>query len=104
MTDHPVPTVAPELLSPAGDWEALRAAVANGADAVYFGLPQFNARHRATNFAPDDLPRIIAFAQRLGIDRVVLARELSLAEIKKVATGSKIPVEVFVHGALCVAY
>src|SRR5580693_3210627 len=51
----------PELLAPAGDWEALRAAVANGADAVYFGLPQFNARHRATNFAPDELFDIIRF-------------------------------------------
>jgi putative protease len=157
----------------------LRAAVANGADAVYFGLPLFNARHRATNFAPDDLPRImaflharnvkgfvtlntlifsdelpavveyvksiatagadavivqdfgltalikrlapglpvhastqmtlteprgIAFAKRLGVERVILARELSLAEIKKVTAGSEVPVEVFVHGALCVAY
>ena len=34
----------PELLAPAGDWEAMRAAVANGADAVYFGLSNFNAR------------------------------------------------------------
>jgi len=32
---------APELLAPAGDWESLRAAVANGADAVYFGLPNY---------------------------------------------------------------
>ena len=40
----------PELLSPAGDWDSLRAAVANGANAVYFGLSNFNARHRATNF------------------------------------------------------
>src|SRR6516162_3036929 len=54
-------TARPELLAPAGDWDALRAAVANGADAVYFGLPRFNARHRATNFAPDDLPKVMAF-------------------------------------------
>ena len=32
----------PELLAPAGDWECVRAAVANGADAVYFGMPAFN--------------------------------------------------------------
>jgi putative protease len=52
-------TTAPELLAPAGDWEAMRAAVANGADAVYFGLRggNFNARYRATNFAIDELPR-----------------------------------------------
>ena len=37
----------PELLSPAGNMECARAAVANGADAIYFGLPGFNARLRA---------------------------------------------------------
>ena len=40
----------PELLAPAGDWECVRAAVENGADAIYFGLDQFNARMRANNF------------------------------------------------------
>ena len=41
----------PELLAPAGDWECARAAVENGADAVYFGLDcGFNARARAANF------------------------------------------------------
>ncbi|HEX4588884.1 MAG TPA: U32 family peptidase, partial [Gemmataceae bacterium] len=170
----------PELLAPAGDWEALRAAVANGADAVYFGLPRFNARHRATNFTPDDLPRVIEFLHRhsvrgyvafntlifadelpeavdclkaiadagadavivqdpglaliakrvaptlsihastqmtlteprgiefsrreLGIERVILARELSAADIEKVAQETDVPLEVFIHGALCVAY
>src|SRR5207249_8784006 len=48
-----------ELLAPAGDEESLRAAVAAGADAVYFGLRGgFNARARADNFAVADLPRI----------------------------------------------
>ena len=46
----------PELLAPAGDREAMRAAVANGADAVYFGLSNFNARARAANFEPSELP------------------------------------------------
>jgi U32 family peptidase len=174
--NHPRP---PELLAPAGDWESLRAAAANGADAVYFGLPQFNARHRAANFGPDELPAImrflhernvkgfvtlntlifsdelpaivdyvriiaeagadavivqdlglaclikrlapslpihastqmtlteprgIAFARRIGVDRVVLARELSLDEIRKITSVVDAPVEVFIHGALCVAY
>ena len=40
----------PELLAPAGDWEALVAAVENGADAVYLGGKLFNARHSAGNF------------------------------------------------------
>lgn len=52
----------PELLAPAGDWEAMRAAVANGADAVYFGLQGgFNARYRAANFSVDELPKVIQY-------------------------------------------
>src|SRR4051812_26549313 len=51
----------PELLAPAGDFDAMRAAVANGADAVYFGLPNFNARHRATNFTLEQLPETMAY-------------------------------------------
>ena len=169
----------PELLAPAGDWEALRAAVANGADSVYFGLSNFNARARAANFTPDELPEVmrflhdrnargfvtlntlifpdelpavaefvmavaaagadavivqdlglvrlirrlaptlpvhastqmtlteprgIAFVKRLGVERVVLARELSLDDIRTVTAHTDVPVEVFVHGALCVAY
>jgi putative protease len=169
----------PELLAPAGDWECARAAVANGADAVYFGLPAFNARMRATNFTADDLPRLmdflhghgvkgyvafnvliftdelaaaeeqlivlhragvdaaivqdvglvslarevvpdfhihastqmtltspegLAFARRLGVERAVLARELSLRELAKFRAEAALPLEVFVHGALCVAY
>ncbi|HQU41834.1 MAG TPA: U32 family peptidase [Pirellulales bacterium] len=168
-----------ELLAPAGDWTALRAAVANGADAVYFGLSDFNARHRATNFTLDELPEVIAylhrhnvrgyvtcntlifsdelpeiarfvaaiaeagadavivqdlglarligrlapelpvhgstqmtlteprgieFVRRLGVERVILARELSLSDIERVRAATDLPVEVFVHGALCVAY
>src|ERR1700712_1223816 len=57
----PPPLATPELLAPAGDWDAMRAAVANGADAVYFGLDQFNARHRATNFTLAELPKIMAY-------------------------------------------
>ena len=172
-------TARPELLAPAGDWESLRAAVANGADSVYFGLSNFNARARATNFTPAELPDVmrflharnvrgfvalntlifpdelpavadfvkpiaeagvdavivqdlglvrlirrlaptlpvhastqmtlseprgIEFVRRLGVERVVLARELSLDEIRKITAATDVPVEVFVHGALCVAY
>ncbi|WP_436717298.1 DUF3656 domain-containing protein [Roseiconus lacunae] len=170
----------PELLAPAGDWECARAAVENGADAIYFGLDcGFNARHRAQNFHLDDLhelmpflhrrgvrgyttmntlvfpselPRLvplietlastgvdavlvqdfgvarlvreicpdlevhastqmsltsaetIAAAESLGIRRVVLARELSVKEISQIAGSTSMPLEVFIHGALCVAY
>ncbi len=173
--------LTPELLSPAGNWDCARAAVANGADAIYFGMPQFNARLRADNFSADDLPSLmtflhahgvkgyvafntlvftselpaaeaqlrlldesgvdavivqdlglaelvkqvtprlrlhastqmtitspegLAFAKRLRIDQAVLARELSLRELERfhATDHPELPLEVFVHGALCVAY
>ncbi len=173
----------PELLAPAGDWECARAAAANGADAIYFGLERFNARLRAQNFTETDLPALmeflhargmrgyvtlntlvfpaelpaagemlallqrcrvdaaiiqdlgvarlarevapdveihastqmsltspegLRFARKLGVTRAVLARELSLRELAKfrsAADAEELPeTEVFVHGALCVAY
>ena len=57
----------PELLAPAGDWECVKAAVENGADAIYFGLDRFNARMRARNFTEADLPRLMAFLHRRGV-------------------------------------
>jgi putative protease len=168
---------AAELLAPAGSWDCARAAVANGADAVYFGLPKFNARIRADNFTEEELPEVVEFCHRhgvkayaafntlifadeledaalqlrllnragvdaiivqdvglvhlareiapelpihastqmtitspegvrfakeLGIERVVLARELSLRDLEKF--DHSLPLETFVHGALCVAY
>jgi len=45
----------------------VRAAVANGADAVYFGLPKFNARLRADNFTEAELPEVVAFCHRHGV-------------------------------------
>ncbi len=179
------PPARPELLAPAGDWECARAAVENGADAIYFGLERFNARMRAKNFTQADLPALMAFlhkrgvrgyvtfntlvftpelpdaadylrtiiasgvdaaivqdigicrlirelspdfpihgstqmtvtsaagvqfARDLGAELVVLARENSIKEIESIqaaqrATGlPPLPLEVFVHGALCVAY
>src|SRR5271166_6317571 len=46
----------------------------------------------------------IRLAAELGCSRVILARELALDEIKKIRSQARLPVEVFVHGALCVAY
>jgi U32 family peptidase len=189
----------PELLAPAGDWDCARAAVENGADAIYFGLDRFNARMRANNFTEADLPKLMEFLHRrgakgyitfntlvfeneladaqnylrtiigagvdaaivqdvgicrlirelspdfpihastqmtvtsaagvefcrdLGCNLVVLARECSLKEIEKIQSAWQVagdecpggapispvtrhpslPLEVFVHGALCVAY
>ncbi len=46
----------------------------------------------------------IAVAEKLGLQRVVLARELSVSEVRKIAAKTTMPLEVFIHGALCVAY
>jgi putative protease len=167
-----------ELLAPAGSPEALDAAIGEGADAVYLGLKNFNARIRSVNFAysqfegalkslrrmgrklyvtvntvfeqreadrmyqllkylaalgPDGLivqdfgaaamvrdcfPSLklhastqmnIASARganalsRHGFSRVVLARELSLAELRACRANTNMELEVFVHGALCVS-
>ncbi|MEY4359362.1 MAG: hypothetical protein RLZZ631_848 [Cyanobacteriota bacterium] len=59
--------VLPELLAPAGCWSSLKAAVANGADAVYFGVEQFNARLRAENFRTADLPEVMDWLHRRGV-------------------------------------
>jgi putative protease len=180
QTDGQRPRQPPELLAPAGDWEAMRAAVANGADAVYFGLQGgFNARYRAANFGLDELPRVmdylhshnvrgyvafntlvfsdelpeamrfiraiaeagadavivqdlglarligrmcpglhvhgstqmtlteplgIEFVKRLGVKRVILARELSKLDVQRITAATDVPLEVFVHGALCISY
>jgi U32 family peptidase len=61
-----VPTRVPELLAPAGGPEAFRAAVANGADAVYLGLQELNARRGAPNFTPETLAEATRFAHLRG--------------------------------------
>ena len=55
--------IKPEILAPAGSFEALTAAVRSGADAVYFGTG-FNARRNASNFSGDDLQRAVDFLPR----------------------------------------
>ena len=73
----------PELLAPAGSFEALTAAVAAGADAVYFGGKAFSARAGAENFDRDGLIRAIAYCREHGVkahitaNTLVLDRELS---------------------------
>lgn len=167
-----------ELLAPAGNPEALEAAIAEGADAVYLGLKSFNARMRSSNFAwnqfeatvdvlhkrnkkiyvtvntvvtENEMERLYRFLaylnnvgpdgiivqdlgliqmahkyfpnlklhastqlniasakaanamSRWGVSRTVLARELSLEEIRAVHANTSCELEVFVHGALCVS-
>ncbi|MGD8445919.1 MAG: peptidase U32 family protein, partial [Desulfobacterales bacterium] len=48
--------------------------------------------------------KTVAFWERLGIQRINLARELTLAEIKAIAEKAQIEIEAFVHGAMCIAY
>jgi len=76
----------PEILAPAGDLDTLEAALASGADAVYFGLSAgFNARARAANFAPDNLPEVVALVHRSGarvyltLNTLVFEPELEVA-------------------------
>ncbi|MDX2214575.1 MAG: DUF3656 domain-containing protein [Oculatellaceae cyanobacterium bins.114] len=66
----------PELLAPAGNWECAKAAVENGADAIYFGLDRFNARMRAQNFTTADLPELMAFLHRRGVKGYVTLNTL----------------------------
>ncbi len=56
-----------ELLAPAGSMEALRAAVQNGADAVYLGCGQFNARQSAENFTPQTLTEAVKYCHIRGV-------------------------------------
>ena len=168
----------PEIMSPAGYWPQLDAAIEAGADAIYFGLTHFTARAKV-GFVLDELPNVmqtmhrrgvrgyltfntlifgheiaeasraidaiatagvdaiivqdigiaklakqiaptlevhgstqmsitnvagVEFARQLGINRVVLARELALAEIRAIRAQTDVELEMFVHGALCVSY
>jgi U32 family peptidase len=62
-----MPNQKPEVLAPAGTPEALQAAIGAGADAVYFGLNDWNARIRARNFELGDLPDILRDLRRWGV-------------------------------------
>ena len=165
-----------ELLSPAGDFSSLSAALNNGADSVYIGMQGCNMRANVSNFSMDDIKkatlrahdfdsrlyvctntilkdqdfdllekqypllreygvdavivadlgavelarendlevhlsvqsnisnlRSLKVLKKLGVTRTILSRELSLTEISKIANKSHLEIEVFVHGALCMA-
>lgn len=81
-----------------------------GADAVIvqdMGILQLDlppiALHASTQTDNRTLEKV-RFLEQAGFSQIVLARELSLEEIKNIASQVKIPIEVFVHGALCVSY
>lgn len=66
----------PEILSPAGSWETLRAAVAAGADAVYFGGRSFNARRNAANFDDQQLSDAIRYCHERGVKAYITLNTL----------------------------
>lgn len=168
-----------ELLAPAGNMEALKAAISNGCDAVYLGMQKFGARAYSDNFDMESLQEAVRYAhirdvkvyvtmntivfedeiddmqrqlqqlneigvdgvivqdlavfdyivrnftdmeahcstqmgiddlegtllfKELGADRVVLSREVPIEKVKEIKQAAKLPIEIFVHGALCVSY
>ena len=169
----------PELLSPAGNMECLKAAIEGGADAIYLGGLNFGARAYSANFNDEEIIEAIKYAhlygvkiyvtvntmiteelvkpfikyvdflhknnvdaiiiqdigmidylrktypnleihvstqahihnlegvkfiEKLGLKRVVLARETSIDLIKEIKENTNIELEVFIHGALCISY
>lgn len=70
---------SPEILAPVGTWDMLRAAVHNGADAVYMGMPGFNARGRAATLETDELRAMIEYAHLYGV-KVFLAFNILIFE------------------------
>lgn len=168
-----------ELLAPAGNMEALKAAISNGCDAIYLGMQKFGARAYSSNFDLELLKEAVTYAhlrnvkiyvtmntiifeneveemkeqmhelneigvdgiivqdlaafdyivknfhdmeahcstqmgiddldgtllfKELGAKRVVLSREVEIEKVKEIRRIAKIPLEIFVHGALCVSY
>jgi putative protease len=69
----------PEILAPVGTWDMLRAAVHNGADAVYVGMPGFNARGRTATLELDELRAMIEYAHLYGV-KVFLAFNILIFE------------------------
>ncbi|MBQ9411922.1 MAG: U32 family peptidase [Oscillospiraceae bacterium] len=67
---------APELLSPAGDWERLEMALHYGADAVYLAGRRFGLRAGAGNFGPEELQRAVAVSHRRGVKVYVAVNAL----------------------------
>ncbi len=70
----------PELLAPAGSFDAALAAFAYGADAIYLGLSRFSARADATNFSDEELAQIVAYARNLERPRKIYVTLNTLIE------------------------
>ena len=79
----------PELLAPAGSMAALVAAVQNGADAVYLGMGDFNARHSAGNFSAGQLADAVRYCHARGVRvHAVLVQDFGVARaVRAIAPG-----------------
>jgi U32 family peptidase len=95
-----------ELLSPAGNFQTLLAAIENGADSVYFGLQEFNMRARAKNFKITDLPKIKKLCEDKSTRKIPVKRYLTLntiiynSELKKLEKIIK-KVKPYVDAIIC---
>ena len=69
-------THLPELLAPAGSMDAVRAAVQNGATAVYLGFGTFNARRGAKNFTADEMRQALSYCRLHGVKTNVTVNTL----------------------------
>jgi putative protease len=69
----------PEILAPVANWEMIYAAVHNGADAVYMGMPYFNARGRTTDYSAEEMKSMIDFCHLYGV-KVFLACNVLIFE------------------------
>ncbi len=82
-----------ELVSPAGDWPSLIAAVESGADSVYFGVKTLNMRNLATNFDLTELPKIMDFLHTntkrgyLALNTIVMDKEI--IKVKRILSAAK---------------
>ena len=74
-----------EILSPAGNFESLKSAVNNGADAVYLGLSDFNARGNIENFTLDNIGMVISYAHLFGVKVYVALNTLIKDEEMSIA-------------------
>ena len=90
-----------ELLSPAGSMDALRAAVCNGADAVYLGADAFNARRGAKNFTLEELPEAVRYCHvrdvkvHLTLNTLVSDREMRSAA-QTISAAARAGVDAFI--------
>ncbi len=90
-----------ELLAPAGSFDALRAAVCNGADAVYLGVDSFNARRGARNFTTEELHQAVRYCHVRGVkvhltlNTLVTDREMP-AVAKTIAAAAEAGVDAFI--------